>query len=80
MTGNERTLAYTIVGSVLFLNAISSLILIPVMGIIGAGVAIAVSITVKRIVLVLIARKRLGMWSLPFKAMGVWVKNFKLPS
>lgn len=76
MTGHERILAFSIVSSVLVLNAVLSIILIPIYGIVGAGIAVACSIVVKNIVLLYLVKKYLNIWSLPFRAMRVWAKNF----
>lgn len=75
MTGYERILAVSIVGSTLVLNTVLSVILIPPYGIVGAGIAVAISIAVKNILLLYLVKKYLNIWSLPFKAVNTWVKN-----
>jgi O-antigen/teichoic acid export membrane protein len=74
MTGYQKTLA-TILGSCLLLmNGLLSLILVPIYGINGAGFAVAFSIAVSNILILLYVKKYLGIWSLPHQAIAVWYK------
>lgn len=75
MTGHEKKLAYAIVGTVLILNTLLSALLIPPFGIIGAAIAVSSSIALKNIVLLVLVKQSLGIWSLPNKAVKRWISK-----
>lgn len=77
MTGYHRQLAAVTVGSILILNSALCLLLIPNYGLDGAAVAVAASIITKNIILLIMIKKYLGIWSLPFKAIGSWLRKLK---
>lgn len=73
MTGNEKTLAKIVFMS-LVLNASLSSFLIPHFGINGAAFAISVSMIASNIVQVVMIKRILGIWSLPFKTILRWLR------
>ncbi len=74
MTGHEVALA-KIVFFALIINAALSLVLIPIYGIIGAAFAVTISMVISNIIQVLIIKKLLGVWSLPFDTIRSWLKS-----
>lgn len=74
MTGHERALAVA-VGSSLLVNVILGLVLIPVYGVMGAGITAAVTIATSNTMMVLMIKHYLGVWQLPFHYLGVWSKK-----
>jgi O-antigen/teichoic acid export membrane protein len=68
MTGNQKELAYGTVSTILILNIILSIIFVPLFGINGAALAVALSLTAKNVVLYALVKKRLGISTLPFAA------------
>ncbi|MEX0668712.1 MAG: flippase [Candidatus Saccharimonadales bacterium] len=74
MTGYENILA-KIMFSTLIINAVLSLVLIPIYGIIGAGIAVTVSMVINSIIQVLVIKNRLDIWSLPFNTISSWIKS-----
>ena len=60
MTGNERGVAY-VMGAGVVLNILLNLLLIPLLGMIGAAIATASGIIFWNIVLLVETRKRLGV-------------------
>ncbi|HVS79304.1 MAG TPA: oligosaccharide flippase family protein [Candidatus Saccharimonadales bacterium] len=75
MTGYHKPLAYATVGTVFIMNVILSLILVPIYGLNGAAAAVAISLIAKNIILLIMIRRYLGIWSLPFRALGLWSKS-----
>lgn len=73
MTGHERALALA-VGISLVFNILAGFILIPMYGIVGAGIATALTIAISNVIMLLQIRYYLGIWQLPFRAIGVWIK------
>ncbi len=75
MTGRERALAYAI-GISLVLNVILGLVLIPKYGVLGAGISTAATNAVSNIIMVFMVKYYLGVWPLPFKYAGIWLRKF----
>ena len=75
MTGYHKQLAYATIGTALLLNVALSIVLVPVYGINGAAIAVAVSLVAKNAILLVMIRKYLGIWSLPFSAVFGWGKS-----
>ncbi len=74
MSGHQKQLAYATVSSVLVFNVILSLVLVPIYGINGAAAAVGASIILKNIILLIMIKKYLNIWSLPFIAIKSWAK------
>ncbi len=77
MTGHERALALAI-GSSLILNVLLGLILIPSYDALGAGIATSAAITASNLAMMILVKRYLGVWSLPFKYLGLWLKVKKV--
>lgn len=75
MTGHEKKLAFAIVSTALVLNTALSVLLIPSFGIVGGAIAVASSIAFKNILLLFMVKKYVGIWSLPTKALKVWIRK-----
>lgn len=73
LTGKERQLAL-VVGASLIVNVAIGAILIPPLGVLGAGIATSFTIAFSNILLVLLVKKLLGVWLLPFSAIATWVR------
>lgn len=64
MTGHEKEIRNTLLGAAL-LNVVLNVILIPSLGIIGAALASAASLSCQNFVNMWFVRKRLGFWTIP---------------
>ena len=76
MTGHERALAAA-VGTSLVVNITLGLVLIPVYGVLGAGITTAVTLSVSNIIMVFMVKYYLDTWQLPFKYLSVWLSGSK---
>ncbi len=74
MTGHEKALAKAIAFSLL-INVSLGLILIPVRYVEGAAIATAVSIALSNLTMLLLVRRYLSIWTLPFKYIKVWIRR-----
>lgn len=74
MTGFERIQAIS-VGMVLLLNIALGLLLIPPYGVVGAALAAGTALIARNVVFLVLIRRHLGVWSLPFKAIGIWINS-----
>ncbi len=74
MTGHEKALAGA-VGVSLVVNIVMGLVLIPSLGVFGAGLVTAVTITVANIIMLFLVKRYLGVWSLPFKYLRFWLNK-----
>lgn len=72
MTGHEKVLAKAI-GASLVINIIVGLIFIPTLKVFGAGLATALAMTISNIIMLILVRYYLGVWSLPFKYLRLWL-------
>lgn len=73
MTGRERALA-SAVGVSLLVNVLLGFILIPTYGVLGAGITTAITLAVSNIIMLVMIKRYLGIWQLPFKILNVWLK------
>jgi O-antigen/teichoic acid export membrane protein len=73
MTGHEKTLA-VIIGCSTLINALLSVFLIPAFGIVGASIAVALSMAASNITQLFFVKKYLNIWSLPFGVLVKWLK------
>ena len=76
MTGFEKSLAKA-VGFSLVVNVALGTLLIPRYGVSGASLATSISLVLSNIAMLLLVKKHLGVWSLPFKYISLWVKNIR---
>lgn len=74
MTGHERALAKT-VGASLVVNILLGLLLIPSLSVMGAAIATAITVVASNLVMLILVRHYFGVWSLPFKFFGTWIRK-----
>ncbi len=74
MTGHERALAVAVAGS-LALNVGVGLAVIPSFGVNGAAAATAISVALSNLVMVVMVRRYLGVWMLPFTYIGARLRK-----
>ncbi len=74
LTGGERKLAL-VVGTSLLVNISLGFLLIPLFGVIGAGIATSLTITLSNVILVIVVKRTLGVWLLPFVALRSWARS-----
>ena len=65
MSGNEKLLRNNIFG-VAIINIILSVWLIPKYGMLGAGVVSAISLTLQNVISLLLVKRKLNFWTIPF--------------
>lgn len=71
MTGREKALAATVCSSV-GLNVLLGFWLVGTNGVEGAALATAISVAGSNLVMLVLVRRYLGVWSLPFGFLRVW--------
>lgn len=76
MTKHERALAVAVAIS-LAINIVLGVILIPMYGVLGAGIATATTTAVSNVIMVLLIRRYLGVWLLPFRFLRVWFSKLR---
>lgn len=74
MTGHEKALAKA-VGASLVINVVLGLLIIPHLKVFGAGLSTAIAITISNIIMLILVKHYLDIWSLPFKHLGQWIKK-----
>ncbi len=74
MTGHEKALAIT-VGVSLGLNVVLGLILIPPYSVVGAGLAASIATITSNLIMLILVKRYVGVWSLPFRFIKVWVSH-----
>ncbi len=74
MTNHERSLAVTMAVA-LFGNLILGIILIPRIGVIGASIATSLTIVISNLVLVMLVKKYLNAWLLPYAGIRSWMST-----
>ncbi len=72
MTGHERALAAAVCTSV-GLNVALGFVLIQSNGVEGAALATAIAVAASNLIMLILVRRYLGVWSLPFGFLRVWV-------
>ncbi len=72
MTGREKALAATVCGS-LGINIVLGVTIIPHFGVVGAAIATAVTVGLSNIIMLILVRRYLGVWSLPFGILRSWM-------
>lgn len=72
MTGRQKSLAFA-VGTALVTNIVLGLWLIPSYGVIGAAISTATSIVISNLLTLLLVKKYLHVWSLPFVSIVTWM-------
>ncbi|HCZ28456.1 TPA: hypothetical protein DHU97_01790 [Candidatus Saccharibacteria bacterium] len=77
MTGHEKALSIA-VGLSLLLNIILGLVLIPPLGVLGASISASAAMISGNIIMVVMVKKYLDVWPLPFKYMAKWIKAVSL--
>jgi O-antigen/teichoic acid export membrane protein len=78
MTGHERALA-TAVGISMVLNVGLGLALIPSLDVLGAGLATAIAMVVSNVIMLIMVKHYIGVWSLPFSPLMTWFRKAKKP-
>lgn len=78
MTGHERALAVAS-GSALLINVALGLVLIPHHDVVGAAIAASVALATSNAIMLAMVKYYIGVWSLPFEALGRWLKLAKNP-
>lgn len=74
MTGKQKALAIAVCAALLA-NILLGLWLIPTYGIIGAAISTGASIVISNLFTVLLVKKYLRVWSLPFSSLMTWVQG-----
>jgi O-antigen/teichoic acid export membrane protein len=77
MTGHERALAIAVGVSLIF-NLACGFILIPPLGVLGAGITTAATITLASIIMTILVKRYLDVWQLPFHYLGVWLAKLRV--
>ncbi len=74
MTGREKALAKTVISS-LVVNILIGVLIIPTYTVQGAAIATAVTIACSNLIMLVLVRRYFGVWSLPFKFLGLWASK-----
>lgn len=74
MTGKQKALAVAVCAALLA-NILLGLWLIPTYGIIGAAISTGASIVISNLFTVLLVKKCLRVWSLPFSSLMTWAQG-----
>ncbi|HEX5447772.1 MAG TPA: polysaccharide biosynthesis C-terminal domain-containing protein [Candidatus Saccharimonadales bacterium] len=74
MTDHEKALAAT-VGISLLINVCLGVILIGPFDVVGAGIATAVSMVFSNLVMLILVKRYIGVWSLPFRYLDIWLRS-----
>lgn len=77
MTEYHKEVGYITFVTAVILNLILTALLVPSYGINGAALAVGISLTLQNVILLLMVKRYLNIWSLPGRAMSHWLRPSK---